>query len=196
MTQTLATTVVSNNQSALATGGASPSFTMDLASILPEAKRVPRIFIGANADGMPFYAWDGEAEARAYQQCRSFTALITGVKTVVQNPDDDLKRSVKLIVDMALENGQEISLSCGAKTYSALTLAAGLSGLTAEQLAQPVGLSGKAGQRGVVFMSVYSNGKQVRNLEAEELIKESRQNDSQVEAIQGYVAEIQARIEA
>ena len=199
-TKTLATTVVKDDRTAtsIVAGGNSPAVTMDLSAILPEAKRVPRIFIGADEKtGLPFYAWDSENESRAYQATRSFTALITGVRTVVQNPDDDVKRSVKLIVDMALDaNGMEISLSTGAKTYSALSLVASLSGLTNEQLARPVGLSGKVGQRGVVFMSVYADGKPIRNIDAEELLRESRKDDKQVEALEGFIAEINARIKA
>lgn len=182
------------SSSAIVAGGSTNEVIMDLSAILPEAKRIPRIFIGANAEGQPFYAWDRESETRAYQNCRSFTALVTGVRTVVQNPDDELKRSTKLIVDVCLESGQEISISCGAKTYSALTLVAGLSGLTAAQLRGTVGLSGKAGQRGVVFMSVYADGSLIRNEDSEGLLKEARKDDVQVEALEGVVAQIQERI--
>ena len=196
MTNTLATTVVVPNDLAASNGGASPTASFNLATILPEAQRKPRLFVGANNDGLPFYAWDKDAEARVHQQARSFTAQVKGIRTMLVNEGTE-KESTKLVLDLALEaTGEEIGLSMGGNTYSALTLVAAMSNLSAEQLANPIGISGKAGAKGVVFLSVYADGQPVRNIDAEALIKEARQSGNQIEAIQGYVAEIQARIEA
>ena len=194
MTNTLATTVVVPNDLASNNGGASPTASFNLATILPEAQRKPRLFVGADNDGNPFYAWDSENQSRIHQQARSFTAQVEGVRTQVVNEGTE-KESTKLILDLALEaTGECISLSMGVQTYSALSLVAAMSGLTAEELAAPIGISGKAGSKGVVFISVYCNGKSVRNMEAEDLLKESRKDGKQLEAIQGYVAEINDKL--
>lgn len=197
MTASLQTINVDNATTAITAGGNNPDVAMDLSAILPEVQRKPRIFVQADEKtGLPFYAWNGETESRSYQATKSFVARITAVKTVVQNADDETKRAVKLVLDLTLENGMEITMSCGAATYSALSLTSGLSALTPEQLAQSVGISGKAGTKGVVFLSVFSDGKLIRNLDTEELLKEARKDGVQVQAIESMVRDINDRIAA
>ena len=180
--------------SVVSLGGSATETTFDLSAILPEAQRRPRLFVGADDNGMTFYAWDGGEEKRVHQKARSFTAIVQGLRTQVLNAGEQTE-STKLILDMVLAaTGTEISLTCGAKTYSALSLVAAMSGLTGQQLAGEIGISGKAGNKGVVFLSVYADGKPVRNMDAEELLRESRKDDKQVEALEGYISEINARI--
>ena len=197
MTASLQTINVDNASTSLAVGGSTPDVVMDLSAILPEVQRKPRIFVQADEKtGLPFYAWDHSTESRSYQNTKSFVAKVAAVKTIVQNADDETKRAVKLVLDLTLDNGMEITMSCGAATYSSLSLISGMSGLDADQLSKSIGISGKTGTKGVVFLSVFSDGKLIRNPDTEELLKEARKDGVQVQAIESMACDINDRITA
>ena len=81
-------------------------------------------------------------------------------------------------------------MSCGAKTWSAIGIVSGLAVLTPEQLTQEIGLKGRVGKNGVTFINVYANGGTPRNDEAVNALREARADDTQVEVVKGYVADI------
>ena len=158
----------------------------------------PMIYIGGESEGGPcFYTWNSEESARDYVPVNRFSANLLELRTVVYNPDDKLTRSVKLIAEFQTPSGARVAMCCGANTWAAVGLIGGLSACTSEQVRGLIGLSGKSGKSGkVTFINVYANGDYMRNHDADELLKEAKADGVLEEAIKGYVAEINARLQA
>lgn len=156
----------------------------------------PIVYIGGEMEGgQPFYTWNHDSSSREYVPTSRFSARMTDIKLIVKNPDDAMKRSVKLVCEFITSSGGEVAVSCGANTYSAMGIIAGLSALTGDQLTRELGLSGKVGKSGkVTFVSVFSDGKLSRNPDSEDLLKEARGTDAYMAAVEGYVADIKDRL--
>lgn len=188
MTASLATVVATNN---------APAIVQEF-SILPEVEtRKPRLYLGTQ-EGAPsvFYAWDSNTNSRQFQQATRFTGMLTGVE-VRSFESEAYGTSHKLVTSFALEQGgTEIEIVVGTGTYCALTLVAALSGLNEAQLKGMIGISGKAGSKGVVFLSVFADGNRVANEEAVESLKEARTKGNQHEAVSQMVDAIQAALTA
>ena len=160
-----------------------------------EAESRPVVYIGGTEEGgLPFYEWNFDEERKDYVPVNRFSARLIDIKTVVKNADDDMKRTTKLVLEFESADGGRVAISCGAKTYSALGIVSGLSGMSSEQLAGEIGLSGKVGRRGVTFVNTFAQGGLVRHPDSEELLKESRKDDAQVEAVEGLVGEIKKKL--
>ena len=157
----------------------------------------PIVYVGGEEEGgLPFYSWNHDTNSREYVPTARFSASLLELKTLVKNADDPKRAAVKLVAEFQTASGARVAMSMGAKTYSALGLVAGLSALDETQLRGVIGLSGKTGKSGVTFVSVFSDGKLMRNPNSEDLLKESRQDDAQVEAIEGLIGEINAKLAA
>ena len=198
MSATLATTKVSalepkisTEMTVIATEGALPPG-------FQEPLNRPMIFIGGEVEGgQPFYQWNHDESCREYVPVNRFRGTLLELKTVVKNADDAIKRSVKLVAEFQTATGARIAMSCGANTYAALGIVAGLSNLTPEQLRGEIGLSGKVGRSGkVTFVSVFADGALMRNPDAEDLLKEAKTDGDVVPAITGYLNEINERLKA
>ena len=181
-----------------------PSGTVstDMSIIMPPGFQAPvdrpMIYIGGESEGGPcFYTWNKEESSRDYVPVNRFSASLIELRTVVYNPDDKLTRSVKLIAEFQTASGARVGMCCGANTWSAVGLIAGLSACDAEQIRGTIGLSGKSGKSGkVTFINVYANGDYMRNPQADELLKEAKADGVLEEAIKGYVAEINAKLQS
>ena len=161
-----------------------------------EAETRPVVYIGGeNEGGLPFYTWNFDDQKKEYVPVNRFSAQLIGIDTRVKNADDEMKRSVKLVLEFKTSSGGRVAISCGAKTYSAIGIVSGLNAMTADQLAGEIGLFGKVGRNGVTFINTYADGQPVRDVNAEDLLKEARKDDGQIEAVQGYVGEIKAKLE-
>lgn len=198
-TQTLAKLATSEAASAtIDAGGASPAQAMAVVGMPPgfvEPATRPMVYIGGETEGgSPFYTWNHEEDRKDFVPVNRFSARLIEIKTIVKNPDDELKRAVKVVLEFETGTGGRVGISCGAKTWSALGIVAGISGMSAEQLQGEIGLSGKVGRRGVTFISCFAEGGLVRNPNAEDLLKEARADDAQIACVEGLVAEIQARL--
>ena len=159
------------------------------------AETRPVVYIGGSEEGgLPFYEWNFDEERKDYVPVNRFSARLMDIKTIVKNADDDIKRTVKLVLEFETASGGRVAISCGAKTYSALGIVSGLSGMSSEQLAGEIGLSGKVGRRGVTFVNTFAQGGLVRHPDSEELLKESRKDDAQVECIEGLIGEIKRKL--
>ncbi len=155
----------------------------------------PIVYIGGETEGgNPFYQWDREANAKQYVETNKFSARLTDIKTIVKNPDDDTLRSVKVVFEFATESGGEVALCVGANTWAAMGIISGLSGMSSDQLSYEIGLSGKCGRKGVTFMNVFSQGGLIRNPDVEEQLKEARKDGVLIEAVEGFVGDIRARL--
>ena len=198
MTATLATTKVSSASSDVkremtlmvpaADNGLPPGFT--------EPANRPIVFIGGEVEGgQPFYQWNHDENCREYVPANRFSATLLEMKTIVKNADDPIKKSVKLVAEFQTAAGNRVAMQCGANTYAALGMVAGLSNLTPEQLQKEIGLSGKVGRSGkVTFVSVFADGALQRNPDAEEMLKEAKADGAIVQAIEGYIGDINAKI--
>lgn len=156
----------------------------------------PMIFIGGESENGPcFYTWNRDEERRDYVPVNRFSASLLSIKTVVRNPDNELTRSVKIVAEFQTASGSPVAMSCGANTYSALGLIAGLSACTDAELNSELGLSGRTGKNGkVTFVSVFASSQLKRNPDAEELLKEAKKDGVMAEAIEGYINDINNRI--
>ena len=199
-TQTLAKLATTEAASAtIDAGGTSPAQVMAVVGAMPpgfvEPVTRPMVYIGGETEGgAPFYTWNHDEEKKDFVPVNRFSARLLEIKTIIKNPDDELKRAVKVVLEFETATGGRVGISCGAKTWSALGIVAGISGMTAEQLQGEIGLSGKVGRRGVTFISCFAEGGLVRNPNAEELLKEARADDAQIECVEGLVGEIQAKL--
>ena len=198
-TQTLAKLATSEAATAtIDAGGTSPDQAMAVVGMPPgfvEPVTRPMVYIGGETEGgAPFYTWNHTDEKKDFVPVNRFSARLIEIKTIVKNPDDEQKRAVKVVLEFETSTGGRVGISCGAKTWSALGIVAGISGMTAEQLQSEIGLSGKVGRRGVTFISCFAEGGLVRNPNAEDLLKEARADDAQVECVEGLVAEIQQKL--
>lgn len=178
-----------------------PSQTVETTmSVLPpgfeERTSRPMVFIGGETEGgQPFYQWNRETSSREYIPTNRFTAKLTDVKLLVKNADDELKRTVKLVCEFVTASGGQVAVSCGAATYSAIGIVAGLNNLSAEQLSRELGLSGKVGKGGrVTFVNVYADGQPSRDMNSEDLLKETRGTDEYMKAVEGFVGDIKAKL--
>ena len=156
----------------------------------------PIVYIGGETEGgQPFYTWNHDDSSREYVPVNRFSATLLEVKTMVKNPDDDLKRAVKLVCEFQTASGQRVAMSAGVNTYASLGILAGLSACDANELAGEIGLSGKVGRNGkVTFVSVFAGGQLKRNPDAEELLKEAKKDGTIEEVATGYIADINAKI--
>ena len=188
-TDTAATTIVDQ-------GGSAPSTGMTLMPPGFEDRPArPIVYIGGSEEGgQPFYTWNFDTESKDFVPVNKFSARLIDIKTLVKNADDEMKRAVKLVCEFETASGGRVAMSCGAKTWSALGLVAGLSVLTPEQLTQEIGLIGKVGKRGVTFVNVYASGGAARNDDAVAMLREARDDDNQIAAIEGYVGDIKAKL--
>ncbi len=161
-----------------------------------EQTRGTMVFIGGEAEGGPiFYQWNSETEERSYVPVNRFTGRLVNVKTVIRNPDDKLTRSVKLLCEFETATGDRVTMQCGANTYSSLGLISGLSACSADQIKGEIGLSGRTGQSArVTFVNVFAEGGRMRNPDAEELLKEAKNDGVMTDAIEGYIADINAKL--
>jgi hypothetical protein len=161
-----------------------------------EAPSRPIVYVGGEMEGgAPFYVWNRDTESKDFVPTKRFSATLLDVKTLVRNPDDPIKRSVKLVLEFSTASGERVAFSMGVNTYAGMGAIAGLSALSAEQLAAPIGLSGKVGNQGrVTFVSVYSDGKLMRNVDSEDLLKECRGGDSYLPAVEGLIANIREKL--
>lgn len=172
------------------------------ANIMPpgfsEPVNRPLIFIGGETENGPcFYQWDRQSESRNYVPVNRFSASLIELKTVIKNADNELTRAVKLIAEFETPTGQRVAMSCGANTYSALGFVSGLSACTDAELGGEIGISARSGKNGkVTFVSVFANGQLKRNPNSEDLLKESKQDGVMVDALQGYVTDINTRLQA
>jgi len=184
MTATLATVVNTNTASNL----------VQEFSILPEIPRKPRLYLGTeeNAPSV-FYAWDS---TRQFQKATRFTGMLTNVE-IRSFESEAYGTSHKLVTSFALEQGgAEVEIIVGTGTYCALTLVAALSGLNEAQLKGMIGISGKAGSKGVVFLSVFADGARVANEDAVDALKQARKKGDQHEAVSQMVDAISAALKA
>ena len=156
----------------------------------------PMVFIGGEVEGgQPFYTWNHDEERRDYVPVNRFSATLLSLKTVVKNADDNIKRSVKLVAEFETASGSRVAMSCGANTYAALGLVAGLTACTPEQLKGEIGLSGKVGKNGkVTFVSVFADGQLKRNPDAEEALKEAKKDGTMIEVVEGYIGDLSANL--
>ena len=156
----------------------------------------PMVYVGGETEGgQPFYQWNRETSAREYIPTNRFSARLTDVKLLVKNADDPLKKTTKLVCEFVTASGGEVAVSCGAATYSAIGIVAGLNNLTSEQLSSELGLSGKVGKGGrVTFVNVYQGGSPSRDMSAEDLLKETRGSDDYMKAVEAFVADIKAKL--
>ncbi len=181
---------------------ASSSITSEMTMLMPpgftEPVSRPMVFIGGEVEGgSPFYTWNHDDSTREYVPVNRFSARVIEVKTIIKNADDETRRAVKLVVECETATGQRVALSCGAKTYAAMGIIAGLNKLTADELSREVGLSGKVGRGGkVTFVSVFSDGKLIRDPNSEDLLKEAKKDDTLVETIESYVKDINENLTA
>ncbi len=124
----------------------------------------PIVYIGGEVEGgMPFYQWDKETSSKSYVDTNRFSAILTDIKCIVKNADDEALRSVKVVMEFITDSGGEVALSVGANTWAAMGIISGLSGLSSVQFKEQLGLSGKCGRKGVTFMNVFSQGGLIRN---------------------------------
>lgn len=185
-------------------GGSSPSTAMTVvaaggAALMPpgfeEAPNRPIVYIGGDQEGgLPFYQWNADEDRKEFVPVNRFSARLIDIKTLVKNAEDPRTRSVKLIAEFETSSGARVAMSTGAKTYSAIGLTAGLAGLSADQLTREIGLYGKVGRNGVTFINVYADGASIRNEDGVALLREARADDVQVEAVEGMLAEIKAKL--
>ena len=172
----------------------------DMSVIMPpgfeEPVNRPMIFIGGESENGPcFYTWNRDEERRDYVPVNRFSATLLSIKTVVRNPDNDLTRSVKIVAEFQTSSGALVAMSCGANTYSALGMVAGLSACSEAELNGELGLSGRTGKNGkVTFVSVFASSQLKRNPDAEELLKEAKRDGVMTDAIEGYIQDINNKI--
>ena len=196
MSKTLATVNTTTTSQAITPAAPTTKMEVMLPPGFEEAPSRPIVYVGGESEGgAPFYVWNRDKEAKDFIPTKRFSATLLDVKTLVRNPDDAVKRSVKLVLEFSTASGERVAFSMGANTYAGMGALAGLSALSSEQLAAPIGLSGKVGNQGrVTFVSIYSDGKLMRNVDAEDLLKECRGGDSYLPAVEGLIANIREKL--
>lgn len=155
----------------------------------------PIVYIGGDVEGgQPFYQWDREKSAKDFIPVNRFSATLKDIKTIIKNADDEDRRSCKVVMEFETATGGQVAISVGAKTWAAMGIVSGLSGMSSVQLTSEIGLWGRVGRKGVTFINTFVDGGCVRNPDAEELLKESRKDGAQEEAITGLVGEIRKKL--
>ena len=157
----------------------------------------PIVYIGGSEEGgQPFYQWNRDTNSKEFIPVNRFSATLTDIKTIIKNADDEDRRSCKVVMEFQTASGGQVAISVGAKTWAAMGIVSGLSGMSSDQLQGEVGLWGRVGRKGVTFISTFADGGCVRHPDSEELLKESRKDGAQEEAIVGLVGEIRKKLKA
>lgn len=188
---------IKSNTQTVANGGEAPTMAVTLMPPgFEERPARPIVYIGGEEEGgNPFYTWNHDEDCKEYVPVNQFSARLLEIKTLVKNANNPKLRSVKLVCEFETKSGARVAMSCGAKTWAAIGIVAGMALLTPEQLGKEIGLKGRVGNNGVTFINVYADGGTPRNDDAVNALREARADDVQVEAIEGYLGEINARIQ-
>lgn len=104
-TQTLAKLATTEAASTtIDAGGTSPAQEMAVVGAMPpgfvEPVTRPMVYIGGETEGgSPFYTWNHSEEKKEFVPVNRFSARLIEIKTIVKNPDDELKRAVKVVLE-------------------------------------------------------------------------------------------------